>query len=157
VAYRVTVHEAKSAWCGNSVMSFRSPFPLICTRMGSPRVSLHPTVSPARTVAHIGVIGRSHLESLAFGMPVRSEIVRGDWTPLELLFAGAQGLPAAIRALLYQWATGRDTGMCSFPATARQPAQSAFPDVTLVESPGSGKLDASVQGAAVSAERAEPT
>ena len=33
----------------------------------------------------------------------------------------------------------------------------AFPYVTLVESTGSGKLDASVQGAAVSAERAEPT
>ena len=91
------------------------------------------------------------------GVSDRSEIVRGDWTPLELLFAGAQGLPAAIRALLCQVATGRDTGMCSFPATARQPAQSAFPYVTLVESTGAGKLDSSVQGAAVSAERAEPT
>ena len=79
----------------------------------------------------------------------RSEIVRGDWTPLELLFAGAQGLLAAIRALLCQGAIGRDTGMGPLPATARQPAQSALPDVTLVES--------TVQGATVSAERAEPT
>jgi len=39
--------------------------------------------------------------------------------------------------------------MCPFPATARQPAQSAFPYVTLVESTGAGKLDASVQGATV--------
>jgi hypothetical protein len=38
-----------------------------------------------------------------------------------------------------------------------QPAQFAFPNVMLVETTGSGKLDASVQGASVSAERAEPT
>ena len=154
---RVTVQEAKSAWCGNSVMSFRSPSPLICMSMGSPRVSHHPTVSPARSAAHIGVIRRGHLESLAFGMPLRSEIVRGDWTPLELLFAGAQGLPAAIRALLYQRATGRDMGMCYFPATARQPAQSAFPCVTLLETTGSSKMDASAQGTPMCVERAEPT
>jgi hypothetical protein len=47
--------------------------------------------------------------------------------------------------------------MCSLPPTMRQPAQSAFPYLTLVESTGFGKLGASVQGAAVSAERAEPT
>src|SRR6516162_230954 len=47
--------------------------------------------------------------------------------------------------------------MRPFPATARQPAHFALPDVTLVERTGSGKLDASVQGAFVSARRAEPT
>ena len=47
--------------------------------------------------------------------------------------------------------------MCAFPATARQPAQTALPDVMLVESTGSGKLDTGVQGAAESAERAGPT
>jgi hypothetical protein len=31
---------------------------------------------------------------------------RGDWTPLELFVAGVQGLPAAIRGLLCQAATG---------------------------------------------------
>jgi hypothetical protein len=50
-----------------------------------------------------------------------------------------------------------DTGKCPFRATAQQPAQSAFPYVTLVESTRSGKLDASVPGAALSAERGEPT
>jgi hypothetical protein len=43
------------------------------------------------------------------------------------------------------------------PAAVRQPAQSAFARVAFLESTGFGKLDASVQGAAVSAERAEPT
>ncbi len=47
--------------------------------------------------------------------------------------------------------------MCSLSAAMREPAHSAFPYVTLVESTGSGKLDASVQGASVSEERAEPT
>jgi hypothetical protein len=42
-------------------------------------------------------------------------------------------------------------------AAVRQPAQSAFPYATLLESTGFGKMDASVQGATVSAERAEPT
>ncbi len=61
----------------------------------------------------------------------RSEIVRGDWTPLELLFGGSQGLPATIRALLCQGAKGRDTEMCAFHAMVRQPAHSAFTYVTL--------------------------
>ena len=30
----------------------------------------------------------------------RSEIVRGDWTPLELFLAGVQGWEAALRRLL---------------------------------------------------------
>jgi hypothetical protein len=47
--------------------------------------------------------------------------------------------------------------MCAFPAVVRQLARSAFPYLALVEGTGPGKLDGSVQGASVSAERAEPT
>jgi hypothetical protein len=47
---------------------------------------------------------KNSLDLLAEGLV--SEKSRGDWTPLELLFAGGQGLPAAIRALLCRAATG---------------------------------------------------
>ena len=55
----------------------------------------------------------------------------GDWTPLELLFGGSQGLPATILALLCQGAKGRDAETCAFHAMVRQPAHSAFTYVAL--------------------------
>ena len=70
----------------------------------------------------------------------RSKIVRGDRTPLQVLFAVVQGPPAAIRDLLGLGATARDTETCSFPAMVRAPARSAFPDITRVESSGSKRV-----------------
>jgi hypothetical protein len=67
----------------------------------------------------------------------RSEIVRGDRTTLQVLFAVLQGPTAATRDLLGQGDTARDTEPCFFLAMVRAPARLAFPDVTLVESSGS--------------------
>ncbi len=59
----MTVHEAKSAWCGNSVMSFRSPLATLGLRIRTFRraASLSPVALSERT--GIGVYNLRDYES----------------------------------------------------------------------------------------------